>query len=92
MSAHFTQVVWGDTKFLGVGRAQTTKDGITCQYIVARYRPPGNFVEEFGRNVLKGSFSENVCKGLSDKDKRHRTPRYKIKNLKEPSTIDTLII
>ncbi|XP_065676309.1 uncharacterized protein LOC100206500 isoform X3 [Hydra vulgaris] len=91
-SSHFTQVVWADTKFLGVGRAQSTKGGVTCQYIVSRYRPAGNFVEEFDKNVLKGSFIENICKGLSDQDKRHHMPKYRPKNLKTFSSIGTSVI
>ncbi|XP_065641732.1 uncharacterized protein LOC100206500 isoform X2 [Hydra vulgaris] len=91
-SSHFTQVVWADTKFLGVGRAQSTKGGVTCQYIVSRYRPAGNFVEEFDKNVLKGSFVENICKGLSDQDKRHHMPKYRPKNLKTFTSIGTSVI
>ena len=44
---HFTQVIWKDTKEIGVG--------VTCSnrcYVVANYYPAGNIIGEFGENVL----------------------------------------
>ena len=37
---HFTQLVWDNTKYVGVGTALNVKTGRIC--IVARYSPPGN--------------------------------------------------
>jgi uncharacterized protein YkwD len=49
-TGHFTQVVWKDTKELGIAKA-TGKSGGT--YVVANYNPSGNFVGKFAENVLK---------------------------------------
>ncbi|MED6269469.1 hypothetical protein CHARACLAT_033424 [Characodon lateralis] len=48
-TGHFTQVVWKDTKELGVGLAT---DGNTV-IVVGQYRPPGNYTN-------KGQFENNV--------------------------------
>ena len=43
-AGHFSQVVWkGSTRF-GIGRAAEMRNGLLCTYIVARYRPAGNFL------------------------------------------------
>lgn len=47
-TGHFTQVVWRDSRELGVGMAKNRTGQI---FIVANYDPPGNFI---------GSFTENV--------------------------------
>ena len=46
-SGHFTQVVWADSKRLGVGLAR--KEGRLL--VVANYGPPGNFRGEYRSNV-----------------------------------------
>ena len=46
---HFTQVVWKDSKKLGVGIAVSSSGGV---YVVARYSPPGNVMNQFAENVL----------------------------------------
>ncbi|XP_064616338.1 uncharacterized protein LOC135480434 isoform X2 [Liolophura sinensis] len=46
---HFTQMVWRDSKEIGVGKAQTP-DGKTI--VVANYKPAGNFLGKFSQNVL----------------------------------------
>lgn len=43
-TGHFTQVVWKDTKKVGMGIAYETVDGYTTTFIVAEYFPPGNSV------------------------------------------------
>lgn len=47
-SGHFSQVVWEESKEVGVGIAKT-KDGHI--YVVANYFPPGNVVGSFAKNV-----------------------------------------
>ena len=48
-TGHFTQVVWQQSRELGVGIAQSKSGGI---FIVANYDPAGNFIGEFNKNVL----------------------------------------
>ena len=36
-------------------------DGLLCSYVVARYRPAGNFIGEFVNNVLRGKFNGAQC-------------------------------
>ncbi|KAF9409664.1 hypothetical protein HW555_011038 [Spodoptera exigua] len=47
-SGHFTQIVWEDTKEVGVGMAKS-KDGHI--YVVANYNPPGNVIGSFSKKV-----------------------------------------
>lgn len=47
---HFTQVVWKDTKELGIAKATGKKGGT---YVVANYNPSGNFIGKFSENVPK---------------------------------------
>uniref|UniRef100_A0A803J2F5 SCP domain-containing protein n=1 Tax=Xenopus tropicalis TaxID=8364 RepID=A0A803J2F5_XENTR len=49
-TGHFTQVVWKDSKELGVGVAT---DGKGTFYVVGRYSPPGNVIGQFQENVLR---------------------------------------
>jgi uncharacterized protein YkwD len=48
-SGHFTQIVWKDTKEVGFGMANRGN----TYYVVANYYPPGNFLGQFSKNVLK---------------------------------------
>jgi pathogenesis-related protein 1 len=43
VSGHYTQMVWADSKRLGIGKA-TCRNGATI--IVANYDPPGNYMGE----------------------------------------------
>ena len=52
-TGHFTQVVWKGSQKLGVGFA-LTGDGKTL-YVVAQYSPPGNYMGQFGSNVLRAT-------------------------------------
>jgi len=52
-TGHFTQVVWKGSKRLGVGTAKGKWRGYDCEYIVARYTPPGNYPGEFSENVRR---------------------------------------
>ena len=74
-TGHFTQVVWKGSTILGIGRftKETKRNGRTmyCTYIVARYRPAGNWQGQYAENVIKGTFSptktcENLNKILAD--------------------------
>ncbi|XP_021201562.3 uncharacterized protein LOC110384560 isoform X2 [Helicoverpa armigera] len=47
-SGHFSQVVWEDTKELGVGVAKSKEGHI---YVVAYYHPPGNVIGSFATKV-----------------------------------------
>ena len=51
-TGHFTQVVWKESTELGIGKAVGRRGGMQCQYVVARYRPAGNMMEDFQANVL----------------------------------------
>ena len=66
-TGHFTQVVWSSSREFGIGKATGTHDGIPCTYIVARYRPPGNFDGQFQTEVKRGSFTKEVCENLASK-------------------------
>ena len=48
-TGHFTQVVWRDSRQVGVGRAQAA-DGKWL--VVANYLPAGNFIGRYAENVL----------------------------------------
>ncbi len=83
-SGHFTQLVWKGSNQLGVGRAEAKRDGVICTYVVARYRPAGNFLGEFNRNVFKGGFDASQCASKGKKSTievgpyvpKSPTPRY----------------
>lgn len=49
-TGHFTQVVWRDTREVGVGMAKSPDGKLT--YMVARYNPPGNILNRFKENVV----------------------------------------
>lgn len=48
--AHFSQIVWKNSKRLGVGYAYA-KEGRKL-YVAAQYGPPGNYGFAFAENVL----------------------------------------
>ena len=47
---HFTQVVWKGSEELGIGKATDSKGRV---YVVANYRPAGNYIGNFATNVSK---------------------------------------
>lgn len=47
-SGHFTQVIWKESKEMGVATAKSTSGKLI---VVANYDPPGNFVGTFAANV-----------------------------------------
>ena len=48
-AGHFTQVVWKDSRELGIGKAVGSNGAI---YVVGRYRPAGNNLRHFADNVF----------------------------------------
>lgn len=50
-TGHFTQIVWKESKILGVGYA-SARHG-RKMFVVAQYGPAGNHRFKFGNNVLK---------------------------------------
>jgi hypothetical protein len=48
ISGHFSQVVWRDSKELGVAFAKSRNGTI---YVVANYSPPGNVTGRYAENV-----------------------------------------
>lgn len=50
ITGHFTQMVWRDTKEIGVGRAKGKSGQVV---IVANYKPRGNIFGQFTANVLR---------------------------------------
>lgn len=66
-AGHFTQVVWKESKELGIGKADIDKNGMKCTYIVGRYKPAGNMISNFGKNVMKGSFDKSYCNTIKSK-------------------------
>ncbi|XP_073825789.1 uncharacterized protein [Musca autumnalis] len=62
-TGHFTQVVWVDTKEMGVGRAKV--DNMT--FIVCNYNPPGNVMGQYKTQVPPvGGFKYPNKKDCSD--------------------------
>ncbi|XP_052737388.1 uncharacterized protein LOC112043280 isoform X1 [Bicyclus anynana] len=52
---HFTQIIWRDTRELGVGNAKSKSGKL---YVVANYYPPGNFSGQFVKNVPPAGFMQ----------------------------------
>lgn len=63
---HFTQVVWKETKDLGMGKAVSERNGMTCTYVVGRYRKMGNMGGEYKDNVPQGSFTQSTCEKIQE--------------------------
>ena len=63
-TGHLTHVVWRGSTVLGIGRAEITRDGMKCAYIVGRYKPAGNFIGQFQQNVPRGNFQFSYCKTI----------------------------
>ena len=53
---------------MGIGKAfNKQSNGATCTFIVARYKPQGNFENDdnaYIRNVDKGSFDASYCNNI----------------------------
>ena len=48
-ASHFTQIIWRDTKSIGIGFSKSSNG---C-YLVVNYYPSGNRDSEFTNNVLR---------------------------------------
>lgn len=78
-SGHFTQVVWKNSEYLGVGVAKNRHNKV---YVVANYSPAGNFVGDYVQNVppLIGSPEAQAlkmadeAKGSSEKESEPASP------------------
>ena len=68
ITTHFTQVVWAASQELGIGIATGKERGITCYFVVGRYRKKGNWghLNDYNKNVPKGSFTRTVCSSLDN--------------------------
>ncbi|CAH3169732.1 unnamed protein product [Porites evermanni] len=53
---HFTQVVWKETKELGIAKAKSDDGKI---FVVARYHPAGNYMNQFQDNVKPKATEQN---------------------------------
>ncbi|XP_053988895.1 uncharacterized protein LOC128881646 [Hylaeus volcanicus] len=60
-AGHFTQLIWGSSRYFGVGKARSRSGKII---VVANYRPVGNISGHFQNNVLP-PLPENVNMALS---------------------------
>nr|QNH72479.1 toxin candidate TRINITY_DN8688_c0_g1_i1 [Isarachnanthus nocturnus] len=58
-AAHFTQIVWKGSHQIGIGKALGTWGSRNVEYVVARYRPSGNWLGREPENVFKGSYDAN---------------------------------
>jgi len=54
-SDHFTQLIWKNSKYFGIGKARTRNGKLI---IVANYMPAGNVSANFHTNVLPPIFSD----------------------------------
>ena len=69
----FTQLIWKDTQRLGVARAVGKKGNLTCTYVAAVYRPPGNIEEFFQENVFAGDVNKDIyCNDVRRSVIRHK--------------------
>lgn len=44
-----------------MGKITTTKNGIYCTYIAAKYKTDGNIVGKYKQNIFKGKFTKDIC-------------------------------
>lgn len=67
-TGHFTQVVWKDSKELGIARSQK-KDGTWM--IVANFFPPGNFNNDYANNVFPPKDGKIPARANKDHKQQH---------------------
>lgn len=64
-TGHFTQVVWKESRELGVGMAKNRSGEI---FVVANYHPAGNFIGSFEKNVPKLITDDVKSRASTEKD------------------------
>lgn len=67
---HFTQMIWRDTKEIGVAKS-VAEDG--SQYVVARYNPPGNVLGEFKNGIRRARGQRSSVRKRRRSSARRRT-------------------
>uniref|UniRef100_A0AC34RID0 SCP domain-containing protein n=1 Tax=Panagrolaimus sp. JU765 TaxID=591449 RepID=A0AC34RID0_9BILA len=75
---HFTQLVWQNSRKLGIGIAISSSG--MC-YVVANFDPPGNVLTQFNENVLPprtgiGKTEEMVKQPQTDNEEDHHENHY----------------
>lgn len=70
-TGHFTQVVWRESRELGVGMARNRSGEV---FIVANYNPPGNFIGSFEKNVLPIADDEQRSRNSVEKADEETEP------------------
>ncbi|XP_078685251.1 uncharacterized protein LOC144918387 [Branchiostoma floridae x Branchiostoma belcheri] len=71
-TAHFTQVVWKDSRELGLGMANDAAGNII---VVVNYSPPGNIMGKFQDNVSAESTSSGRKPSVAGGNKSARDPK-----------------
>ena len=57
--------MWKESLELCIGKADVNENGMKCTYVVGRYRPAGNMIGDYAKNVPKGSFNKaQACAGI----------------------------
>ena len=54
-TANFTQIVWKNTRKIGIGLAQGRKNNLNSFYCVVQYQPAGNIGGLYNENVKSQS-------------------------------------
>jgi uncharacterized protein YkwD len=72
-TGHFTQVVWKESRELGIGMAKNRANEI---FVVANYDPAGNYIGSFSRNVLPPLTDDMKSRASTEKDEteKEKTP------------------
>lgn len=66
--SHFTQIIWKNSKYIGIGSTKTKDNNI---YIVIDFYPPGNIPNEFISNVLP-PINEEIKSNISSSNSERK--------------------
>ena len=58
-TGHFTQLVWAESKKIGVGLGHAENGNKNSYICVVHYFPAGNVIGDFSKNVIKPNFKNN---------------------------------